>query len=455
MKKSYLFKLLAVAFFASLLAGFALLKSQGVSKPATKQTLTPEQKEKLAKLSLPFIENKGQYPEDVRFYAKTFGGTVFVTKNGEIVYNLPKAEEGGVALKEKLIDSSPKAVKGEEPSEAKVSYFIGNDPSKWKTGLKTYNVVSLGEVYKGIELKLKAYGNNVEKLFYVKPGSGPDAILLKVEGGEGIEIAQTGELVVKTPLGDVRFTKPVAYQEIDGKRRQIDVAYVKLSKDEYGFKVGEYDKTKELIIDPLLASTFIGGSNDDSAYALTIDSSGNLYVTGQTWSNNYPTTPGSYDRDYNGVSDVFVSKLNSDLTSLLASTFIGGSGNDYAHALAIDSSGNVYVAGQTWSNNYPTTQEAYNESFNGGFSDVFVSKLNSNLTSLLASTFIGESYGEGASALAIDSSGNVYVAGRTESRNYPTTPGAYDTGHNGFGDVFVSKLDSNLSGDGSGGVRGH
>jgi hypothetical protein len=192
MKRGNLFNLVAVVFFLFFLTGIAIADNQGDSSQVSKQALTPEQKEKLSKLSLPFIENKGQYPEDVRFYAKTFGGIVFVTKDGEVVYNLPKAEEGGVALKERLIGSAPEAVKGEEPSEAKVSYFKGNDPSKWKTGLKTYNMVFLGEVYDGIEVRLKAYGRNVEKLFYVKPGSRPDAIRLKVEGGDGIEIAETG-----------------------------------------------------------------------------------------------------------------------------------------------------------------------------------------------------------------------------------------------------------------------
>ncbi len=210
-------------------------------KPVTQQALSPEQKEKLSKLSLPFIENKGQYPEDVRFYAKTFGGSVFVTKDGEIIYTLPEGKdrqepEGkrqsqkdlstitnpsppnkGVALKERLIGADAKAVKGEEPSEAKVSYFKGNDPSKWQTGLGTYSMVSLGEVYKGIELKLKAYGKNVEKLFYVKPEATPDKIRVKVEGGEELKIAESGELIVKTSLGDVRVHKAHSLSGVEWK----------------------------------------------------------------------------------------------------------------------------------------------------------------------------------------------------------------------------------------------
>ena len=423
----------------------------------------------IPKLQMPFIENKGQVHEDVAFYAKTFGGTVFVTKDGRLVYNLPEgssekedlrkhgkiskvdakkdAQQGkAVALKESLVGAKIKEVKGESPSITRVSYFKGNDPSRWKSGISTYDLVSLGEVYKGIEVKLRAYGNNVEKLFYVKPGANPNAIKVKVEGGR-ISVNDKGELEVKTELGVVRFTKPVAYQEVDGKRVEVPVSYrvINRNKSLYAFNVGEYDRTKPLVIDPLLASTFVGGSNGDYAYSIALDSSGNAYVTGSTYSSDYPTTFGTYDTGHNANSDVFVSKLSSNLSQLLASTFIGGSHEDGAYSIALDGSGNVYLTGYTYSSDYPTTPGAYDTDFNGGYDDVFVSKLNNDLSQLLASTFIGGSDYDWGSSIALDSSGNVYITGGTYSSNYPTTPGAYDTGHNGNSDVFVSKLSSNLS----------
>jgi len=437
-------------------------------------------KASLPNLQVPFIENKRQVHEEVAYYAKTFGGTVFITKDGRIVYNLQdgsrkiehlkgnnKAENKAdkeplkaAALYETFVGGSINAVKGEVPSKAKVSYFKGNDPSKWQSGLSTYDLISLGEVYNGIEVKLKAHGNNVEKLFYVKPGASPEAINMRIEGtiassaaeGSAIRVNDQGELEVATDLGAVRFTKPVAYQEIDGRRVEVEVSYkVNQSQNSdsqspafYAFNVGEYDKTRTLIIDPLLASTFIGRIREDWGYSIALDSTGYVYVTGRTWSFNYPTTPGAYDTSHNRYPDVFVSKLDRDLSQLLASTFIGGSDTDYVHSIALDSTGHVYVTGATYSSDYPTTPGAYDTSHNR-YADVFVSKLDRDLSQLLASTFIGGGGDDYGYSIALDSTGHVYVTGGTWSSNYPTTPGAYDTDHNGDGDVFVSRLDGSLS----------
>ena len=371
--------------------------------------------QKTRKLQMPFIANNGQVDERVEFYAKTFGGTVFVTKDGEIVYALPKTEKSecrlgeaertqqaanpqsknpsnppnpksaiqnlksGVALREEFVGARVKTIQGEDPSVTKVNYFRGNDPSKWETNVSTYDAVSLGDVYDGIELKLKAYGDNVEKLFCVKPGASPEQIKISLsgiqqhpespleKGARGLWVNDEGQLVAETEHGPVKFTKPVAYQEIDGKRVEVTVEYrIQKSGDgsqiqdagasgagnvpkqelknemesevqnrkskivnhkcTYGFTVASYDRTKDLIIDPLLASTYLGGISYNRGNSLALDTSGNVYVTGYTDSFNFPTTSGAYDTSYSGgyYADVFVSKLDSELTSLLASTFLGG-----------------------------------------------------------------------------------------------------------------------------------
>ena len=439
-------------------------------------------------------------------------------------------------------------------------------------------MVNLGEVYEGIDLKLRAYGDNVEKLFYVKPGANPEQIKISLSGiqspenplplstsvrgtggcpplagvgggaaggdgvvflgdeketnedvaptfmvgsrpGGGLWVNEHGELVAETELGPVKFTKPVAYQEIDGKRVEIECGYViagcgmqdaecktnqkpeagggkqetrgkrQISSREkgmgrkgaystsnsqlstknlqpetqnpqhtsgkaslatrhsslvYSFTVASYDKSHDLIIDPLLASTFLGGSsNYDDGFSLALDASGNVYVTGYTESSNFPTTSGAYNTSYNGGVDVFVSKLNSGLSSLLASTFLGGSGLDIGYSLALDTSGNVYVTGWTLSTDFPTTSGAYDTSQNVSY-DVFVSKLNGGLTSLLASTYLGGSDADYAKSLVVDSNGNLYVIGYTQSSDFPTTTGAYDTSSNNY-DMFISKLSGDLT----------
>ena len=365
-----------------------------------------------------------------------------------MVYSLPKFENEkevkGWVIKESFVGASISNVKGEEEAITKVNYFKGKDAVKWRRNISTYNLVSLGEVYDGIELKLKAYGNNVEKLFYVKPNANPERIKVRVEGAKGLKVNENGELVFITEPGPVRFTKPFAYQKIKGKKKTVEVAYVIYEGNTYGFKVANYDKKKPLIIDPLLASTFLGGGSEDLGHSIAIDGTGNVYVTGGTHSSDYPTTSGTYDESHNNVYDVFVSRLDESLSTLLASTFIGGSDWDDSNSIAIDGMGNVYVTGVTDSSDYPTTHGAYDESYNGG-DDVFVSRLDMGLSTLLASTFIGGGNRDHGRSIAIDGIGNIYVTGETGSSDYPITSGAYDESYNGDRDVFVSRLDMDLS----------
>jgi len=194
----------------------------------------------------------------------------------------------------------------------------------------------------------------------------------------------------------------------------------------------------------LLASTFIGTSSYDEGSSIALDRSGNVYLTGHTYSSNFPTTPGAYQTSGRGV---FVSKLNNTLSTLLNGTVCGGNILARGNSLALDGCGNVYVTGYTNSSAYPTTPRSYDETFNGG-NDVLISKFDSTLSFLFASTFLGGDSEDYSNALAFDKTGNVYVAGRTNSSGYPTTSGAYDESYNGgTNDVFVSKLDGFLSAD--------
>ena len=257
--------------------------------------------------------------------------------------------------------------------------------------------MSLGEVYEGIEVKLKAYGNNVEKLFHVKPGAEPETIKIKFSGGSGVRVNESGELEVETEQGPVRFSKPIAFQE-DGRNKEfVEVAYA-VRGSEYGFKVGDYERTRELVIDPILAATLLGGSHSDSIRAMVLDGAGNVYVAGEINAFDFP----GGSSDFPGVGpesadstlvfdEGFVAKLNSDLSTILAATFLGGSSQDSVAALAIDSTGHFYAAGPTGSSDFPGVGlGSADNTLVGGGNEGFVVKLNSDLSAISGATFLDE-----------------------------------------------------------------
>ena len=410
------------------------------------EKVSEETYQKLRNLRIPFITNQGQMDEQVRFYARTFSGTVYVTEEGKVVYELPTTKDKKDrrwVLVEEVLDGLPgKEIQGEGQAETKVSYFLGNDQSKWKSGLTTYEGIDLGEVYEGIKLKLRAYGGSVEKLYYISPRKDPDKIRMKVDGAESLTVNHLGELEVQTGNGPVIFSRPRAFQQEGGKREDVEVAYL-VKGDSYGFKVGPYDETKELVIDPLIQSTYLGGSGSDQTTSLAI-SGGNVYVAGYTNSSPFPGTTGGSQPAFGGGSyDGFVSVLSGDLTTLVRSTYLGGSGYDGINSLTV-SEGNVYVAGYTGSTNFPGTTEGYQPAFGGGTSDGFVSLLSGNLTTLVRSTYLGGGGDDWINFLAI-SGGNVYAVGPTGSTNFPGTTEGAQAAYGGGTDGFVSLMSGDLT----------
>lgn len=188
-------------------------------------------------------------------------------------------------------------------------------------------------------------------------------------------------------------------------------------------------------------STYLGGSDEDNGYSIFVDSSGDTYVTGLTNSNNFPTTSGVYSRTYSGGGDVFVAKFNAAGSNLIYSTYLGGSDEDIAMSIIVDSSGYAYVTGQTYSSDFPTTRGAYSTTFGGGTKDAFVAKFDTS-GGLVYSTFLGGSGYDGGNGIEVDSSGNTYITGFTRSSNFPTTIGCHDNTLNGMQDAFVTKLNS-------------
>jgi hypothetical protein len=409
---------------------------------------------KLTALRMPFIENQGQTNADVQYYAPTFGGSLQVMKSGELQIILPAPQESDgkpVLIRERLMTAKKIAVRAEEPAVTKVSYFIGQDRSNWRTNLPTYQVVSLGQVYNGIELKLKAYGATVEKLFSLQPGADPEAIRIAVSGVEKTQVLRDGRLELSTPYGPVHFSKPMAYQVIAGKNRPVKVAY-RLLRDGYGFKLGAYDRSRFLVIDPLIQATYLGGDRLDYITDIKVDAiSNNVYVTGHTTSMIYGGP--LYVRK---GEDAFVARLNENLTSLLSLAYVIGDSTDRALTLGIDPTGSfVYVAGLTTSNILSGVTATSAQQSRAGSDEGFVAYFNAALSNLLGATFLGGgTKGSGAYFAAdwitdIAISGNyVYVGGITSSSDLPGRvfgQSAQFTYGGGESDGFVARLSADLT----------
>lgn len=419
-----------------------------------------EVKANVSRLQIPFIRNEGQVNNDeVMFYTQTFAGTVFVTNDGSILYSVhgnrwdDEIKNKTVLIREKINRGIVSGIKGTGHSSTKINSFSGNDKAsrKSKTNLPVYENISFSGIYKGISLELKAYGNNVEKVFTVDKNGNPEDIAIGVEGAVALNINDSNEIEIETTAGIIKMTKPVAYQIVKGERIEVAVSYnIAVNGDksvlEYGFKTGNYNKEYPLIIDPLIASTFAGGGNEEIANSLTADPvTGDILITGFTYSFDYPVTPAAFDTVYNaGSYDIFISRLSSDLSTLIASTFLGGSGLDISTDMTMDVSGNIIVAGYTDSDDYPVTAGAYDGTRNGS-SDVFVSKLSGDLSTLIASTYIGGVRGDFAYSIHTDSSNKILITGETNSIDFPVTQGAYDTSFNGNWDAFISILGNDLS----------
>lgn len=469
---SVLFFAVAIVAFAS--GGWAAVRlSPGDGKPSPAQAAVAAQfSSKNASLQSPFIRNDRQLKdESVKYYAKMAAGTVFVTGEG-IVYSVfsgDKKDRRGWSVRESLLNAREAPVEGLKPSPARVSYFKGNDPSRWRSNIPAFEEVGFRDVYEGVSLRLRAFGGSAEKIFEIDKGGDPEAIAVKVEGALGLRVNAAGELEIETGLGTMRMTAPLAYQECDGKRTTVKVSY-RVSPEEktYGFLLGEYNRALPLVIDPsLLASTYIGGGAEDlaTAIALARDGSGDILIAGYSNSADYPSTPGAYQPVHNGVNngcgacdlDIFVSRFNADLTALRASTFLGGTwalrgcatcNEEMAYALSIDPSGNIYVSGRTDAEDFPVTPGAYrtvHTSPNGLNSDGFISRFNSDLSGLLASTYFGGWNWDGITNTAIDGSGRIYVTGWTGTPGLFPEGAGYDTSQNGRDDAFVAALDPDLT----------
>jgi len=423
------------------LALLAFLVGLGIPAAAIAQARVSEA---YGKLPLHFEANRGQTHDDVRFLSRGPGYGLYLTA-GEAVLVLARPNPD-VVLRMSFVGVAPKPrVSGLEELPGKANYFIGNDPAKWQTNVPTYAKVQYRDVYPGIDVVYYGNQRQLEYDFVVAPGADPQRIVLDFKGVERLEIDAQGELLMHAAGGAIRQHKPVIHQDIDGMRREIAGAYVMKSAHQVAFQVAAYDKTRPLVIDPVLSySTYLGGSGGDEGWGIAVDTLGNAYVTGSTSSTNFPTNLGSFQTAFGGgYADAFVTKLNATGSALVYSTYLGGSGSEGGgFGIAVDSLGNAYVTGGTASTDFPVTPGAFQTALAGG-SDAFVTKLDATGSALLYSTYLGGSGGEGGMfRIAVDSLGNAYVAGHTASTDFPVTVGAFQTAFVGNVAAFVTKLNA-------------
>lgn len=413
-------------------------------------------------LPLAFEANQGQADPQVKYMARGNGYTAFLTANETVfaVHSSPanvevsakKSSTAGpqshpreltAAIDMKLVGAKAKPqIVGENELAGHSNYFIGNDPSKWQTGVKQYGRVAYKEVYPGVSLAFHGQQKQLEFDFVVAPGANPASIRFDVAGAKRISTDAAGNLVLASAAGEVVFHKPITYQRNGNEQEPVDSRFV-VAHNTVAFKLGAYDRSRELIIDPSVSyATYLGGSAEDDAYAIAVDGSGNAYVTGQTASANFPVIAGAYQGSYKGSIDAFVSKISATGTTLEYSTYVGGTGADSGNAIALDGSGNAYVAGGTKSTtDFPVTAGSYQAAFGGGTVDAFVFELSSTGGSLVFSTYLGGSADDVATGIAVDSTG-VYAAGNTGSPNFKTTAGAYQTSLAGTSNGFITKLNT-------------
>ncbi|HET9177443.1 MAG TPA: SBBP repeat-containing protein [Terriglobia bacterium] len=413
------------------------------------------------RLPLSFEVNRGQVSPQARYLARGQGFTLFLTQADAILQftkfmpdnpavgatasgfknDQAEAASPGTAdvLRLKLLGANHRArITASERLPGNTSYFLGNDPGKWVTNVPNYARVRYRQIYPGIDLAYYGRQGQLENDFILAPGSDPKLVRLAVEGARKVRFNASGDLVLTVSDGEVYFRRPRAYQGNGANRREVAVRYALQAENSVGFAVGPYNHHEELVIDPVLSySTYLGGSGGDDGLGIAVDAAGDAFVTGTTASVNFPKTGGQ--ANLGGGKDIFVAKLNPSGSAFLYSVFLGGGNLDRATSIAIDSSGNAYLAGYTTSTDFPTTSGAYKTS-NAGSTDAFVTKLDPTGASLVYSTYLGGGgidYGRG---IAVDASGDAFITGSTQSTNFPTV-NPLQVGNDGGSDAFVAEFD--------------
>jgi hypothetical protein len=436
------------------------------TSPATKSAAGWAQAMRQSPLT--FQENDGQTAAQVKYVAHGAGYELFLTNQEAIValrqpsgprakspihgmrrQNLRSVKNSVIRMQLDGANTSAE-VTGVDPLPTRTNYFIGSDPKKWHTNVPSYGQVKYHDVYPGVDLVFYGNQRRLEYDLIVAPGANPRKIAFDIEGTQDLKLDAQGNLVMRVAGGKVELQKPTIYQEHNGEKTEIAGNYVITPDRKVTVEVSKYDAAQPLVIDPALDySTFLGGSNDDMGNGIAVDKNGNAYVAGTTMSTDFPTTTGAFKvPPPDSTPAVFVTEVNPTGTSpLVNSTYLSGTGGDQANAIAIDASGNIYVTGQSFSTDFPTTPTtafiASPIASNPG-GTAFLTVLNGN--SLVYSTYLGSTNGDEGWGVAADANGQAYVTGQafpSPTFTIPATAGTFPSpAPNPIGSAFLARIDT-------------
>lgn len=447
-----------------------------------------------------FEPNQGQLNSQVKFLSRGRDYIFFLTRK-EAVLCLMKPSLSVLRMKFEGANEESQIL-GEEKMEGISNYFTGQDSRKWHTNIPHFSKVRYQNIYPGIDLVFySTLEGKLEYDFVVSQEADPAKIKILFTNLEKLELEKNGDLSLYIQKSRIQQTRPRIYQEIEGIKKEIEGQYI-LNGNNIGFKISSYDVSKALIIDPeIIYASYLGGLSEEQGGKIAVDKTGNLYLTGSTFSLNFPVAGSPVQPSLDGSADAFITKINADGTTLVYSTYLGGNLSDSVTGIAVDGSGSAYISGTTVSSHFPTTAGSLQPNYPGGSctddlmpvpcSDAFVTKLSPVGNALIYSTYYGSAgfdYGndiaidasanayvaatsgmgiysnvkvlklnssgnaalyqttfggsslDSAYGIAVDSSGNAYLTGRTESANFPVTAGSLQGALSGTADAFIVKL---------------
>jgi hypothetical protein len=395
--------------------------------------------ERYKQFPLSFEPNREQTNADVKFLARGDGYILFLTEK-DAVLRMGKAPHNTSVLRMSLLGANAKpGFTGMEELSGKSNYFIGNQPDRWHINIPNYRKVAERNIYPGIDLVYYGTQRQLEYDYVIAPGADVSKIKIAFQGAKNLHLDAEGDLVFSVAgENDIRLHKPVAYQNIGTEKRLVAANYILKGKDSVEFGVANYDASRTLVVDPILAySSYLGGSGIDSANSIAVAPDNTAFIAGSTFSSDFPTINALQPNEGGGPDfpqDAFVAKIKDDGSALAYSTYLGGSNEDAANGIAVDNSGNAYVTGKTISPNFPVTitntinplcgsDGKCGTTFNSlgrMVTNAFVTKLNAAGSGLLYSGFLGEFENVVGQAIAVDADGNAYVTGETEKNGVPT-----------------------------------